>query len=243
MRRSITALLFAGCLTFQVWAQASPAAPDRAPAAPAQASAAQTAAASEPSQFPLDQFQEFSAIMTGGILPFSDWDGQIYRSGKLMRMQRNDEVPGYMVSDLEKQQSHGLNARGCIKLDNLYSRAFPFFLSGPGYKYERVPAGEETVDGHLCRVEDITIYAPKNPQQLKIRLWEAEDLQGFPIKIENRREHARVWAIHYKNVVLGPQDPTLFIVPDKCQSSAGFVPLKKLPPTSKPKAAPDQKPQ
>jgi hypothetical protein len=254
MCRSITALLFAGCLSFQLWAQASPAAPDQAPAAPAQAApaqtpaagpppAGQTAAPSESSQFPLDQFQQFSAIMTGSILPLSDWDGHIYRSGKLMRMQRNDMVPSYMVSDLEKQQSHGLTANGCIKLNNLYSRAFPFFLSGPGYKYERVPVGEETVDGHLCRVEDITINAPKNPQQVKIRLWEAEDLQGFPIKIENRRENVRRWTIHYKNVVLGTQDPTLFIVPDKCQSSAGFVRPKKLPPTSKPKQAPDEKPQ
>lgn len=261
MGRLTAALLLAGCATLQGWAQApsgqrppeqAPAAeqksadqnhkpeqtPDNHPAVPASSGEQATTTPPEQSGFPLDQFQEFSAIMTGGVLPMSDWDGYIYRSGKLMRMQRDTPQPSYFITDLAKQQTHGLAASGCIKLNYPYSRAFPFFLSGPGYKYERVPAGEETVDGHVCRVEDITILAPKHPQPLKIRLWEAEDLQGFPVKIENRRANAARWSIHYKNVVLGPQDPTLFVVPDTCQSSAGFV-----RPTPKPKTAPAGKPQ
>lgn len=264
MGRLTPALLLTGCITLQVWAQAmhgqSPPKqtslveqesgdqnrpPNPQPDAFLASPAVQTTA-TQPVRtgFPLDQFQEFSAIMNGSILPASDWDGHIYRSGKLMRLQRDTRVPSYLVTDLEKQEEYGVAANGCIRLNTPSSRSFPFFLSGPGYKYERVPVGEEAVDGHLCRVEDIKIDAPKNPQQLKIRLWEAEDLQGFPIKIENRRENARRWSIHYKNVVLGPQDPTLFIIPNKCQSTADFKALKEAPPTSKAsKKAPAEKPQ
>jgi hypothetical protein len=54
-----------------------------------------------------------------------------------------------------------------------------------------------------------------NPQ--KMRLWEAEDLQGFPIKIEFLILGGHGPVIRYKNVVLGEQDPTLFIHPKSCQ--------------------------
>jgi hypothetical protein len=184
-----------------------------------------------PSDFPLDQFQNFSAIMNGDALPGSDWDGHIYRSGKLMRMQGSATAPNYFVSDLSKSESHGLAPSGCIKLGHLYSRAFPFSQFGPGYKYERVAMGEETVDGHQCKVEDITITSPKNPIRLKMRLWEAEDLQGFPVKIENRRSEVRHWVINYKDVVLGPQDPTLFVVPNQCQSTHDFEATRKVAPS------------
>jgi len=227
MIRSIATLLFAGCLVFQMWAQTSPATPAQAPppsqpAAQAPAVAptgtGQPAAASE-SQFPLDRFQEFSAIETGGILPFSNWEGHVYRSGNFMRMQAvNAGKTHYFINDLKKTRSWGMSAAGCVRLKLLYSRSFPFFLSGPGYSYERIPVGEETVDGHQCKVEDIKVNSPTNPQQLHFRLWEAEDLQGFPVKIENLREHVYHWVIKYKDVVLGPQDPTLFVVPTKCGS-------------------------
>jgi hypothetical protein len=245
MRRLIAAVLFTGCLTLPLWAQSPPAqsAPEPAPAAKTTQNHSPEQAATQPApgDFPLDQFQNFSAIMNGSPLPGSDWDGHIYRSGNLMRMQGSATAPNYFISDLTKSESHGLAASGCVKLGSLYSRAFPFSQSGPGYKYERVAAGEETVDGHQCKVEDITIKSPKNPIQLKMRLWEAEDLQGFPIKIENRRAEARRWVINYTNVVLGPQDPTFFVIPDTCQGTADFEPMKKAAPG--PKKTPPAKSQ
>src|SRR5580700_4391361 len=92
MIRPIAALLFAGCLTLQVWAQEpSPSSPTQTPAAADQAPAAGQPAgqtsASGSTEFPLDKFREFSAIENGGVLPGSDWDGHIYRSGDWMRMQ------------------------------------------------------------------------------------------------------------------------------------------------------------
>lgn len=254
MIRFIAALLLTGCFTLQVRAQESPASPTQVPAAPAQTPSAQApatepapagqAAASESTQFPFDQFQEFSAIETGGILPGSDWDGYVYRSGNLMRMQAvNAGKTNYFVDDLAKEENYGLSVAGCAKLPSLYSRTYPFFMSGPGYTYERIAVGEETVDGHHCRVEDITIHAAKHPNPAHFRIYQAEDLQGFPIKIENRQEKVRRWVIHYKNVVLGPQDPTLFVVPNKCSSLDKLKGMQGVPSGAKPKNAPGDKPK
>ena len=255
MIRPIAALLFAGCLALQAWAQVPPPAPPaQAPAVPAQAPAGQIPAAaaqpagqtsaSESTQFPLDRFREFSAIETGGILPGSDWDGYVYRSGDLMRMQAVQQgKTQYFVDDLAKGTSYGFSVAGCAKLSLLFSRTFPFFMSGPGYTYERVAVGEETVDGHRCQVEDVTVHAPKHPIPAHFRLYEAEDLQGFPIKIENQQEKVRRWIIHYRNIVLGPQDPTLFVVPRDCQDLAGLTPVHPTGPGAKPKNPPAGSPK
>jgi hypothetical protein len=256
MDRWLAVLLLAGCATLQAWAQApsgqisteqtpaaeptsqTPQTPDNhaaVPHSPAEQAAATTPAQSE---FPLDKFTEFSAIMTGGPVPGHDWEGHIYRSGNLMRMQ--GPVGNYFITDLAKQESHGIAPPGCLKISHVYTRSFPFSIPEPGKTFQRVPVGEETVDGHRCRVEDvITTNAKRHNSTHTLRLWEAEDLQGFPIKVETRPEgHTRPMDMLYKNVVLGPQDPTLFIVPNDCQSSGGFVSPKKVPPTSTPKKAP-----
>jgi hypothetical protein len=256
MIRPIAALLLAGCLALPVWAQApaplaspaqTPAVPAQAPAGQIPAAAAQPAgqtSASESTQFPLDRFKEFSAIQTSGLLPGSDFDGYVYRSGDLMRMQAVQAgKTQYFVDDLVRGTSYGLSIAGCAKLPYLYSRTYPWFMSGPGYTYERVAVGEETVDGHHCRVEDITVRSPKQANPAHFRLYEADDLQGFPIKIVNQQEKVRRWIIHYKNVVLGPQDPTLFVVPKSCQSLSGLVPVHPSGPGTKPKKAPGDKPK
>jgi hypothetical protein len=256
MNRSLAVLLLAGCATLQVQAQVQIRDRHQAQAPSVQASTEQapepeqkpadqttdqnppqpaaenhTAESAPPAtaqtDFPLDRFKEFSAIMTGGPLPGGDWEGHIYRSGDLMRMQGQQQAPTFMITDLMKQQTHGLSATGCIKFNYPYSRAYPFMLAGPDKKYELAPVGEETVDGHQCRIEDLTITSPKLQQPLKLRLWEAEDLQGFPVKIENLRSHR---TIQYKNVVLGPQDPTLFIYPTHCQRTEGMTKKAKQAP-------------
>jgi hypothetical protein len=219
-----------------------PAQPATLTPAPEQAPAGQAAPTSESSGSPLDHFKEFSAIMTGAPVPGQDDEVHIYRSGDLIRMEAN-EGNSYQITDLAKQETHGQAKTGCLKYKNPYVRSYPFSVMTPEKKYERVPVGKETVDGHVCQVEDVTISSPKLPNPIKIRLWEAEDLQGFPIKIQTMMHRI----IEYKNVVLGPQDPTLFIFPNECQVIHGTTTLKTAPPGSKPtpnpKKAPAAKPQ
>ncbi len=220
--RCSAALMLAACLVANLWAQSSPSQTFPPNSAPASA------------ESPLDHFQNFSAIQTGGPLPGMTEDRFIYRSGNLMRMQGDADLPEYFVTDLAKQQTHSVSSRGCLESPSAYKLSFPFFVTGPAITYERIPIGEATVDGHPCHVEDLIIHNPKNPVVVHFRVSEADDLQGFPIKIENRRDHAYPWVIRYKDVKIGPQDPTLFIFPDKCQTMAG---MKKMGSTPKAKIA------
>jgi hypothetical protein len=59
----------------------------------------------------------------------------------------------------------------------------------PEFRVERTPANEEkeeeTVDGHVCKIENNSFTPPdERPVRIKMKLWEAEDRDGFPVKIE-----------------------------------------------------------
>ena len=171
------------------------------------------------SEYPLDAFKNFSAILVGSIMEIGDGtvESFIYRSGNLMRMEGIEEH-GYMITDLTTLDTYGVSTGPCMHDTHPFFRASPFAAMRPGYKVERVPVGTETVEGHSCKVEDITVSSPEPGKPLKMRFWEAEDLQGFPIKIDFQRADGRRSTVRYKNVYLGPQDPTLFIHPKSCGS-------------------------
>ena len=69
--------------------------------------------------------------------------------------------------------------------------------------------GVETIDGHPCQKFQLTF--PTNAG-VAGKVWEASDLKGFPLQMEFSNTDGRV-KIHYQDVKLGPQDPSLFEVP------------------------------
>jgi hypothetical protein len=211
-----------GCLATQMVAQASKEeglAPQVPAAAPVQADQSSTPAAK--SENPLDAFTEFSAIMVGTSVPIGDNSAEayIYRSGSMMRME-GPEGHGYFVTDLSTRETYGVTPGPCMyDKTRPFVRTSPFITGKPGpKKVQRVAAGKETLDGHSCQIEDVTITQDSGDAPFKMRLWEADDLKGFPIRIDVTRGKT-IATIRYKNVVLGPQDPTLFIHPKSCQSA------------------------
>lgn len=221
MIRRVALLLFAGGLALQAQGQTPT---GQAPAQ--QSPVTQGATANQPgsqtapsdatsSEDPLQRFPNFSALMVGTVLPRDEREGHIYRSGNTLRME-GMENRGYFITELTTFDTFGLSSMGCASMKQPYLRSFPFVLSGHGHKMERVAAGKETVEGHVCQIEEVT-YSGGLPQPWKLKFWEAEDLHGFPIKIEARSGSNGLPAtILYKDVVLGPQDPTLFIYPKDC---------------------------
>jgi hypothetical protein len=265
MKRSIMPFLFAACFVLHVWAQApggqnasQPAQVEQKPGERPDASNKHAninppadvntpeAQGVETTEFPLEKFQNFSAIQNGGPVPGLDSDVHVYRSGNLMRAEGSDRLPGYFITDLAKRKDTMVNSHTCLNMSVAYIRTFPFFVPEPGAKYEVAPAGEATVDGHHCKLEDIKIHRAGKSEVPRFRLYEADDLDGFPLKIENRRPGAYHWVITYKDVRLGPQDPSLFIIPDKCDSTEGWKQLgscvkNKLPAQKAPGKASDSK--
>ncbi len=219
--RLIGAILLIGCFAAEMDAQTPP--EDRGsagqrPAAKAEAKHEVSGATPAKSAYPLDAITDFSAIMVGSAMEIGvgTAEGHIYRSGKLMRME-GPEGHGYFITNLTTLETYGISAGPCIRDTHPFFRAAPFAAARPGYTVDRVPAGKETLDGHSCQVEDITVSSPKPGNPLKMRFWEADDLQGFPIRIDFERAGGKHSTVRYKNVLLGPQDPTLFIYPRSCE--------------------------
>ena len=234
MRRITLGLLIAACLGLCLWAQApesqktqeqAPAVHPKAPAPKADdqqpvSEPAPTGPTVTTTEFPLEKFKNFSAIQNGGPVPGLNSDVHVYRSGDMMRAEGSVAVPKYVVTDLVKQKSTSVTAFTCLNMSNAYIRTFPFYVPGPGNTYDITPLGEQTVDGHQCKVVDIRIHRPKKSQEPKFRFYLADDLDGFPLRIESQRKGA--WVIKYRDVRLEPQDPSLFIVPHKCESDGDW---------------------
>ena len=253
MVRLTAALLLAGCFVLPMQAQApqeqspAPQAQTEQPPAAQQKTAEQNpaeqnqaatpaAAGTETTEYPLEKFQTFSAMQSGTQLPGWKKYRHIYRNGKLLRQEGDQAGGSYYITDLDTRGTTSVDTHGCMKVSMPYPLSFPFFLKGPGFKYQRISIGEETVDGHKCKVEDIKTTDPKHKAGVRahFRLYEAEDLDGFPIQIEGKHDANTHWVIHYKDVKLGPQDESLFMIPIKCSSGDEII---KHGATSKPKAA------
>ena len=231
MIRWRTMLLFAGCLMAAgLWTEAAQGQDSvgqtnaKEPAATQEAAGQETPKESMPGQageaaaaksgFPLDEFTEFSAVMVGSMQPHDDREGYVYRSGNLLRSEGPMEK-GYYITDLTYEMTYAQTKMGCVKVAHAYFRSWPFIASRPGHTSERVAVGKETVDGRVCQVEDVTVSGKDLPVATKLRFWEPEEWKGFPIKVEDlNSKGSRV--IRFKEVVLGPQDPTLFIYPEDC---------------------------
>ncbi|HYK49218.1 MAG TPA: hypothetical protein VEU94_05795 [Terriglobales bacterium] len=166
---------------------------------------------------PFDKFEHFSATLHGGL--GRDQDRKIYRSGNLMRL---DFANHYRITDMELPATWAVMPDRCARFPMPDAGTWPFF-GLRNHKAERSvdpgSSGKETVDGHACRVERLTFVGIKSTATIKMKLWEADDLQGFPIKIEvNNLETGRLYTITYTGVSLDPPDPKLFEHPGTCDS-------------------------
>jgi outer membrane lipoprotein-sorting protein len=192
---------------------------------------AEKSAVAPTAQSPFDAFQRFSATLNGGL--GRDTNRKIYRSGKLMRFEFPDH---YRIADMEAKSVWLMYPKRCSKFPMLDPGVFPFSRK---FRVEQSSTSEskETVDGHTCKIEDMALLSYEDPAHttFKMKLYRAEDLSGFPLRIdvENPMNHAK-FTITYSDVSLEPPDAKLFERPAKCNSSI-LTPLTQ--PGSKPKPA------
>jgi len=214
-------------LTISVQAQTQEKQPDQAAAAPS-------------AEGPFVAYQQFSATLNGGF--GRDTNRKIYRSGKLMRF---DFADHYRIVNLETRSLVMVYPNKCSKVPMLDPGVFPFSRK---FHVEQSSTSEskETVDGHICKIEDVTLIS-EDPSHttFKMKLYRAEDLSGFPLKIdvENPMNHAK-FTINYSSVSLKAPDATLFGRPVKCdaptlkpldQPESKLKPAAKAPPKPAPK--------
>jgi len=181
-------------------------------------------------QNPLAPFTHFSATMTGGLL--KDEPRKIYRSGNLLRVDLDNK---FHVTDLVRNSTWAVHPERCSHVGGPDVRSYPFSILN-NYNVEQSPSDEkekETIDGHVCKIERATFTSKEDrPIVVKMKLWEAEDLKSFPIKIEITSS-TRTITVTYKDVNLDPPDPSLFKLPAKCPDFRSNVEVRTKKPASK----------
>jgi hypothetical protein len=177
-------------------------------------------AISAQAQNPFEVQKQFSAtvVMSGMPAggPMSQGDMKIYRSGDKMRTTLG--AMGYMVMDLTQHTNYMVMNGMCMQM-NMTGQQNPF-AQAAGATIERSPAGTDTVDGHTCKVENMTI-TPQKGKPVKMKAWEADDLKGFPVKVEVQTERGPV-SILYKDISFDTPAASLFTHPDNCRQMGGM---------------------
>jgi len=182
---------------------------------------------------PFDKFTTFTAILNGGV--GLDHDRKIYRSGNSLRA---DFDNFYRVTDVQALKAWGTGPNGCQTFPFPDASSYPF-SAYHDFKVQRTLTGEkETIDGHVCQIENVN-FTPNDerPMVIKMKLWEAEDLDGFPIRIEVEATGRKLPTINYTNISLATPDAKLFVQPSACKVGAapgqkgtlGFTPERAAP--------------
>jgi len=105
--------------------------------------------------------------------------------------------------------------------------SYPFFAySAIDFNVERAATADketpekESIDGHSCKVQDYTVTSKEGGQPIKVKLWEAEDLDGFPVRMQIEPPSKAKFVLNYTDVSLKPPDPKLFQLPAICHAGA-----------------------
>jgi hypothetical protein len=189
-------------------------------------------------QNPFNAFKHFSAVMNGGII--GDKNRKIYRSGKLMRTDFRDQ---YRVTDIDVPitwvvfNKTETKPETCARFNVADADTYPFW-GLEKFRVEHAPAAEpagakETIDGHACKIDYLTfVKSDSHPAvTMDMKLWEAEDLSGFPIKIEVHNSITnRTLTTSYSDISLQPPDAKLFVHPEKCGPAEKNVQTTAWPP-------------
>ena len=80
------------------------------------------------------------------------------------------------------------------------------------FKIDSTKLGAETIEGHPCVKNKVTISAEGTEKQEAI-VWNATDLKDFPIRIQTQQPNGGALVMTYSNIKLEKPDPKLFEPP------------------------------
>lgn len=79
------------------------------------------------------------------------------------------------------------------------------------YKVEKSKVGKETIDGHTCDKNNVTLTDDKGAKQSAV-VWNATDMKDFPIQIQLTEDESTV-IMKFKDVKIGRPDKAHFEAP------------------------------
>lgn len=108
----------------------------------------------------------------------------------------------------------------------------PASVNPDDYKVETTPVGKETVDGHDCVKNEVTVTDKDSHKHLST-VWNASDLKDFPVKIVMNEEGNSITML-YRNISFAKPAASLFDAPsgltkyDNLQTMMQTEMLKKM---------------
>jgi hypothetical protein len=149
---------------------------------------------------------------------------KIYKSGANFRTENAPGQSTIYIPGSNKVYNAFQNGAICMELpmDKAMIMRSPL-QQEPGTKIEKKSVGTELFEGHSCTVEEIVLTSTDG-KTLHAKVWEANDLKGFPVKIEAPGSPTFI----FRDIVLAAPDPALFQPPGKCPRVEEIQP-KELP--------------
>jgi hypothetical protein len=136
---------------------------------------------------------------------------KIYSSEQAVRVEKVERGKlGVNITRLDRKAVWTLFPEQKMYMDmgSLGQGSVELAASVEGAKVEREPLGSEQVGAYQCDKYRVrTTYEGQVYTSLE---WDAKELGGFPVK---QADEKGGWSKEYKNIRLGPQDPSLFEIP------------------------------
>ena len=143
---------------------------------------------------------------------------KVHFLGSRVRIDRSPAISTLYVPSQNKVYnltSYPDNSHQCVVMKPQQAKMLPSPLELlEGSDVKRTPAGSDVVDGHPCKVENVVVKRPDG-KTIESRVWEAQDLQGIPVKIESHIGEITLSAV-YRDISVATPDQGLFTVPEKC---------------------------
>jgi hypothetical protein len=144
-----------------------------------------------------------------------DMTWQVYHSGSNFRVEMAPGEAFIFASATNKVYRVLLKGTQCIETPAKQARPMSPLQLLSGAKAERKSAGTAVVDGHACKVENVTVTGADGKKTL-LKVWEAQDLKGVPLKIEVH-SGLHVSVTTYRDIVVGAPAKALFKPPSNCK--------------------------
>jgi hypothetical protein len=148
----------------------------------------------------------------------ADMTMKVYRSGSSVRVERSEALSTLYVPSSSKVYNFTTypdQSRQCVVMKPDQAKMLPSPLELlQGSNLKRTSIGSEILEGHTCKIENVNVTRPDG-KTIASKVWEAEDLNGIPIRIESRMGDITLTAV-YRDISVSAPDQDLFTIPDKC---------------------------
>ena len=148
----------------------------------------------------------------------ADFSMKVSQSGCSVRVERSAALSTLYVpssGQVYNFTTYPDHSHQCVAMKPDQAKMLPSPLELlQGSTVKRTAVGTEVVEGHPSKIENVVVTRPGG-KTIESKVWEAQDLQGIPVKIESRIGDITLTAV-YRDISIHAPEQALFAIPEKC---------------------------